>query len=193
MAEERQRQGRARKEGGENEVRRGAARPRGPKAPDDTDGVVIADLDSPAARPRAAAGPVRPGTVDGVADASPALTQALLAVAEDAADEQTVDDESGGWAALLRDGEEIARSVSDPDVIAEVAPAAGEIDPDEWERLRASSGVVVLRDARGRASARIFSSSDDLWAEWTRVMAEVSPEQPGPGTTRSPESDDNPE
>jgi hypothetical protein len=199
-AEERERRGgRTHREGGERRSPRAGRRSSGgpkrterPAADESGDAAVITHMDSAAAAPGAGPGPVEPGTVEGVVDASPALSQALLAVAEDAADEQTEDDKSGEWAALLRDGDEIARSVADPDVIAEVAPMAGEVEPEEWERLRGAAGAVVIKDARGRVSARVFSSSDDLWAEWTRLLAEVDPDQPGPGTTVNPESDDNP-
>jgi hypothetical protein len=199
MTEERERRGaRTRRDGGESRGPRAGRGTGGPKrgerpaARGDGDGAVIAHMDSPAATPWTGLGPVDPGTVEGVADASPALSQALLTIAEDAADEQTQDEETGEWAALLRDGDEIARSVADPDVIAEVTPVAGEVDPEEWERLRGAAGAVVIKDAVGSVSARVFSSSDDLCAEWTRLQAQINPDQPGPGTTVNPEADDNP-
>lgn len=121
------------------------------------------------------------------------LAPVLLTLAQEGADEVAGPEVEEGhlWAALLRDGADIARRTREA---LEDAQTNGEpvVDPEELRALEAAAGVIVMREREGAVSAQPYASEEDLAAAWSTLLADLEPSEPGSAAVGSPEADENP-
>jgi hypothetical protein len=124
----------------------------------------------------------------------PRLDELIYRLAQDRADEVTgLDQEAGNlWAALLRDGPELAQEARDLLKAGEFEFGTESVDLDELAALDRATGVIVMRDNGGALSVQPYESDEDLAAAWSAILADVEPGEPGAPTAASPESDENP-
>jgi len=109
---------------------------------------------------------------------SPPLPDLLYAMAEEGADDETADRGAEAWAALLRDGADVAERLAEQ-IDASAAVTRDDIDPEDWAALTDAFGIVVKRDNRRRTvSARAFADEEDLLAEWEATKVELNPAVP---------------
>lgn len=66
------------------------------------------------------------------------------------------------------------------------------IEPEQWQMVEESAGVVVRRDPDGTVTVQPYPTDADLAAAWSAIMVEYEPGEPGSPPGQSPESDDNP-
>jgi hypothetical protein len=121
------------------------------------------------------------------------LAPILLALAQEGADEVAGPEVEEGhlWAALLRDGAEIARRTREA---LEDAQTNGEppVDAGELRALEAAAGVIVTRESEGAVTAQPYASEEELAAAWSTLLADLEPSEPGSAAVGSPEADENP-
>ncbi len=139
-----------------------------------------------------------PTTMEPAAETMPrqfdqSLAPILLTLAQDGADEIAGPEIEEGhlWAALLRDGAEIARRTRE---VLEDAQANGEpaVDPGELRALEAAAGVIVTRESEGAVTAQPYASEEELVAAWSTLLSDLEPSEPGSAAVGSPEADENP-
>jgi hypothetical protein len=124
----------------------------------------------------------------------PRLDELIFRVAQDRADEVTgLDQEQGNlWAALIRDGPELAQEARDLLKNGEFEFGTESVDLDELAALDRATGVIVTRDNVGALSVQPYESDEDLAAAWSAILADVEPGEPGAPTAMAPDADDNP-
>ena len=122
------------------------------------------------------------------------LTGVIFLLAQEQADEMAGVNDVGaeGFAALFRDGPDLARRVRELVEGDEVDVGPEAIDPDQMQLVEQSAGVVLRREADGAVTAEPYPTDADLAAAWSAVMVELEPDEPGSPAAQSPESDDNP-
>lgn len=123
------------------------------------------------------------------------LSEALYAIAREQSDEEVESADVGMWAGLVRDVETAADRVPETSLAGDSGVKPGDIDLAELSQVRASSGMIVTRDAGGEIAVRSFDSLDQLAASWSAILVELTPGEPGePGapTATTPELDNNP-
>jgi hypothetical protein len=107
---------------------------------------------------------------------APPLTDVLYTMAEEGADEETSDLTEDMWAALMRDGADVARRVEEEMDAGDAAVSRDEVDPDDLAAIRDAAGVIITRDhRRGRVSADTYPDEDELLAAWNAILAELEP------------------
>jgi hypothetical protein len=119
------------------------------------------------------------------------LRDALYAIAREQSDEEVESTDLGVWAGLLRDVDAAADRIPETALAGEVEFNPGEIDAGDLAALRASSGLIVIRDAAGEVVVREFVSEEELAAAWSAILVELSPSGPGAPCVTPPESEDN--
>ncbi len=129
--------------------------------------------------------------ITGRAVSSP-LSEVLYAIAREQSDEEAESADLGVWAGLVRDVETAADRVPETSLGGDFGVKPVEIDTAELSHLRASSGMIVTRDADGAIAVRSFDSSDELAAAWSAVLVELTPGEPSALTATTPESDNTP-
>lgn len=97
-----------------------------------------------------------------------------------------------GFAALFRDGPDLARRTRELLETDEVDVGPDAVEPEEWRALEESAGVIVRRDAEGTVTVEPYPTDAELAAAWSAVMVELEPGEPGSPAAQSPESDENP-
>jgi len=120
------------------------------------------------------------------------LTDLLYALAEESADDETIDREAAVWAALLRDGMDVARRVLEVlepnDAVAQVA-----IDAEDWAALRGAFGLIVKRDNyQHTVTARAFADEEECLAEWEATKAELESPIPAVEATEMGDTTEGP-
>ena len=122
------------------------------------------------------------------------LSGVIFLLAQEQADEIAGlnGDPPGAFAALFRDGSDLARRTRELLETDQVDVGQEAVDPEELELLERSAGVIVRREEDGSVTVRPYRSDDELAAAWSAVMVELEPGEPGSPLARSPESDDNP-
>jgi hypothetical protein len=139
---------------------------------------------------------VRPDAPDALGIAgrtvAPPLSEALYAIALEQSDEEVESADTGMWAGLVRDVETAADRVPETSMAEDSGVKPGDIDLTELSQVRASSGMIVTRDAGGEIAVRSFDSPDELAAAWSAVLVELAPNEPGAPTATAPDSDSNP-
>jgi len=122
----------------------------------------------------------------------PPLAGMVYSIARDGADEEVEQSESGVWAGMLRSGEDVTDRVQEWLDAEKTDLKSEKVNQDDWENLRASSGVIVTKDRQGIVLVRSFAGDAELEEAWSALLAVLEPEEPGPPTVQSPESDNNP-
>lgn len=122
------------------------------------------------------------------------LTGVIFLLAQEQADEMAGLNDVGadGFAALFRDGPDLARRARELLETDEVDVGSDAIDPEQWQLIEESAGVVVRRDPDGTVTVEPYPTDADLAAAWSAIMVELEPGEPGSPPAQSPESDDNP-
>lgn len=120
------------------------------------------------------------------------LATLIYSLAQDGADEELGEVADELWAALLRDGRDIADRARDLVHSDTVDVRPDEIDDEAWAQLESAAGVIVTRNSDGSISVQSFRDGADLAASWNALAVELSPAEPGSQWTRTPESDENP-
>lgn len=109
------------------------------------------------------------------------LSGVIFLLAQEQADEIAGLNQNGGdeFAALIRDGSDLARRTRDLIETDQVDVGAEAVEPDDWASLERAAGVIVRRDPEGKVTVEPFETDDDLAAAWSAVMVELEPEEPG--------------
>lgn len=122
------------------------------------------------------------------------LAGVIFLLAREQADEMAGVNDAGadGFAALFRDGLDLARRFRELVETDEVDVGPEAIEPEQWEVLETSAGVVVRRHPDAGVTVEPHSTDAELAAAWSATMVELEPGEPGSPAARSPESDDSP-
>jgi hypothetical protein len=122
------------------------------------------------------------------------LAGVIFLLAQEQADEMAGVNDAGadGFAALFRDGPDLARRARELVETDEVDVGPEAIEPEQWEVLETSAGVVVRRHRDAGVTVAPYPTDAELAAAWSATMVELEPNEPGSPAARSPESDDNP-
>jgi hypothetical protein len=120
------------------------------------------------------------------------LSEALYAIAREQSDEEVESADAGLWAGLVRDVETAADRVPETLLAGDSGVKPGDIDLADLSKVRASSGMIVTRDAGGEIAVRSFDSPDELAAAWSAILVELTPNEAGAPTATTSESDSNP-
>lgn len=122
------------------------------------------------------------------------LAGVIFLLAQEQADEMAGvnDDGTDGFAALFRDGPDLARRARELIETDEVDVGPEAIEPEQWEALESSAGVIVRSDPAGGVMVEPYPTDAELAAAWSAAMVELEPAEPGSPAAQSPESDDNP-
>ena len=120
------------------------------------------------------------------------LSEALYAIAREQSDEEVESANFGVWAGLVRDVETAADRVPETFLAGDSGVKLGEIGSGDLSQVRASSGMIVIRDAGGEIAVRSFDSADALAAAWSAILVELTPDDPGAPIVTTPESDNRP-
>src|SRR5690348_7791045 len=107
------------------------------------------------------------------------LSEALYEIAREQSDEEAESATLGVWAGLIRDVETAADRVPETSLAGNSGIKPGDIDTAELSHLRASSGMIVTRDADGAIAVRSFESPDELAAAWSAILVELTPVEAG--------------
>jgi hypothetical protein len=122
------------------------------------------------------------------------LAGVIFLLAQEQADEMAGVNDAGmdGFAALFRDAPDLARRARELVETDEVDVGPEAIEPEQWEVLETSAGVVVRRHPDAGVTVEPYPTDAELAAAWSATMVELEPGEPGSPAVRSPESDDNP-
>lgn len=120
------------------------------------------------------------------------LSEALYAIAREQSDEEVESADASMWVGLVRDVETAADRVPETSLAGDSGIKPGDIEPAELSQVRASSGMIVTRDAGGEIAVRSFDTPDQLAAAWGAILVELTPGEPSASTATTPESDNNP-
>ncbi len=105
------------------------------------------------------------------------LSGVIFLLAQEQADEMAGLNDVGakGFAALSRDGPDLARRTRELLETDQVDVGADAIEPEQWQAVEQSAGVVVRRDADGALTVEPYPTDADLAAAWSAVMVELEP------------------
>ena len=122
------------------------------------------------------------------------LAGVIYLLAQEQADEMAGLNDVGadGFAALFRDGPDLARRARELLETDEVEVGTEAIEPEQWQLVEQAAGVVVRREPDGAVTVEPYPTDADLAAAWSATMVELEPGEPGSPRAQSPESDDNP-
>lgn len=107
---------------------------------------------------------------------APPLTDVLYTLAEESADEETIDLTEEMWAGLMRDGADVACRAEEEIETRGASAAHDEVDADDLNAIRGAAGVIVTRDhRRSRVRAETYRNENELLVTWNAIVTELDP------------------